>query len=70
MTNENQKAWYESSTILASLSTVVISLFSITGRQIDPQLITDFAQQVALLATALTGLWAIRGRILASTKIG
>jgi hypothetical protein len=52
------------------LGTVLVSLVSVTGHQIDPTLIPEFAQQVALLANALMALWAIRGRLLASAKIG
>lgn len=64
-----EKNWYASSTIWASLGTLIVSLISITGHQIDPTIIPDAAQQFALLANALTALWAIRGRLTASTKI-
>lgn len=65
-----EKPWYASTTIWASLGTVVVSLISVTGHQIDPLIVPEFAQQVALLANALSALWAIRGRIGASARIG
>jgi hypothetical protein len=66
---DEEKKWYASSTIWASLGTVLVSLLSVTGHQVDPSIVPDFAQQVALLANALTALWAIRGRLAATAKI-
>lgn len=64
-----EKPWYASSTIWASLGTVIVSLLSVMGHQLDPSIVPDFAQQLALLANALSGLWAIRGRLVATAKI-
>ena len=64
-----EKPWYTSSTILASLGTVIVSLVSVAGHQIDPAIIPDVAQQIALLANTLSALWAIRGRLTATAKI-
>lgn len=67
---QNEKPWFTSSTILASLGTIVVSLGSVMGYQIDPTIFPDIAAQVALMINALMALWAIRGRMLATTKIG
>ncbi len=63
------KTWYQSSTIWASLGTVVISLASVFGHQINPALVPEIAQNLALLANAFSGLWAIRGRLSATSVI-
>lgn len=67
---DDTKPWYTSSTIWASLGTVLVSLISVTGHQIDPAIVSDATQQVSILANALAALWAIRGRLTATKKIG
>lgn len=63
------KPWYTSQTILASLGTVIISLLSVAGHQVDSELVPEFAQNIALLANAISGMWAIRGRLFATARI-
>jgi hypothetical protein len=66
---DESKKWFLSSTIWSSLGTVFVSLLSVTGHQLDPALVPEFAQQTALLVNALTALWSIRGRLMATAKI-
>lgn len=63
------KSWYLSKTIWASLVTISLSvagLFGISTEMVDPQSLTDTILQ---FVTALSGLFALLGRLNARTTI-
>ncbi|MGH6763099.1 MAG: hypothetical protein ACRECW_16115 [Phyllobacterium sp.] len=63
------KSWYLSKTIWAALVTIVLSvasLFGISTEMVDPQSLIDTILQ---FVTALSGLFALLGRLKASTTI-
>lgn len=66
----DQKAWYLSRTVWASLVTILLSMAGLVGVGIDainPEGLTDALLQVA---TAVAGIIAVAGRLAATRKIG
>lgn len=65
-----QKPWYLSKTIWASLSTVVLAVASLSGVPTGGLEGGAVADSILQALTAITGLVALWGRVTANTAIG
>ena len=66
---EDQKAWYTSKTILASLVTVIALIAGGFNLTIDTQTQSDVVELVSVVVGVIGSVFAIYGRIKASKKI-
>lgn len=69
----DEKKWYQSKTVWASLIVVVVSLLSMLGRKEEAIVVSEQAEGIAdwiiQLVTAVAGAIAFYGRITAKTKV-
>jgi len=67
---DNNQVWYTSRTIWAGIVTVIASLLSVFHVNLGVEAQAGLVDGVLAVVTAVSGAYAIYGRVKADTKIG